>query len=155
MSVELAKIHFLFSCVLYLFKKCNSYFVFPLFQGKSINRAHRNGKGHKIKRTVGEGMLSIKVMPINQVRSMWFCPQSAVLPDGCLPKACGPDGCLFSTWGGLTTIWACAYFIGSCDGLVQSFLQSPDTSDKTINLCPLSSHHSSMSRIHVFYFLLS
>ena len=55
--------------------------------------------------------------------------------------------------GDLITIWACAYFIGSCDGLVQSFLQSPDTSDKTINLCPLSSHHSSMSRFHVFYFV--
>jgi len=36
---------------------------------------------------------------------------------------------------------------------VQSFLQSPDTSDKTINLCPLSSHHSSMSWFHVFYFV--
>lgn len=126
---------------------------FLCFKRKALTEHTEMEKGIRLRG--GEGMLSIKVMPINQVRSMWFCPQSAVLPDGCLPKACGPDGCLFSTWGGLTSIWACAYFIGSCDGLVQSFLQSPDTSDKTINLCPLSSHHSSMSRIHVFYFLLS
>lgn len=110
----------------------------------------------RISRGGGEGMLLIKVMPINRVRSMWFCPQSAILLDVCLPKACGPDGCLVSTrggGGGRTTIWACAYFIGSCEGLVQSFLQSPDTSDKTINVCPLISHHSSMSRFHVFCFL--
>ena len=97
-------------------------------------------------------MLLIKVMPINQVRSMWFCPQSAILPDGCLPKACGPDGCLFSTWGGSD------YDLGLC--LFYWILRwtcaelSPESRHKWQDHKSLSSQFSSFINVTVPCFLL-
>lgn len=98
-------------------------------------------------------MLLIKVMPINRVRSMWFCPQSAILLDGCLPKACGPDGCLVSTRGGSD------YDLGLC--LFYWILRrtcaelSPESRHKWQDHKSLSSHFSSFINVTVPCFLLS
>lgn len=129
-----------------------AYFLFPLFWEKSINRQHTDME-KRISRGGGEGMLLIKVMPINRVRSMWFCPQSAMLLDVCLPKACGPDGCLVSTRGGSD------YDLGLC--LFYWILRrtcaelSPESRHKWQDHKSLSSHFSSFINVTVPCFLLS